>query len=78
MASTLPPVSECRNSPCWPTVEGLLRQRLSALHHLLAVNPASAAEDFSHTVGGLLLEQCIISDPSATKHQALTACVLLK
>jgi len=41
----------------------LLRQRLSVLHHLLGSNvvePASAAEDFSYTVGGLLLEQGII------------------
>ena len=73
MASTLPPLSEYRNSPCWPAVDDLLRLRLSALHHLLgsnAIDPASAAEDFSHIVGGLLLEQCIISDRSSTtRHQ---------
>ena len=71
MASTLPPLSEYRNSPA---VDDLLRLRLSALHHLLgsnAIDPASAAEDFSHIVGGgLLLEQCIISDRfSTTRHQ---------
>jgi len=30
------------------------------------VDPASAAEDFSYIVGGLLLEHCIISDHPAT------------
>ena len=69
MAPLLPPSSEYRNSPCWPAVDELLRERLSVLHHLLgceAVDPASAAKDFSHAVGGLLFDLCIISDRPAT------------
>ena len=65
MASELSSSNEYRNtSPCWPAVDDTLRQRLSALHHSLGkdiVDPATAADDFSHVVGELLLEMGIIS-----------------
>ena len=65
MASELSSSNEYRNnSPCWSALDDILRQRLSVLHHSLGssiVDPATAADDFSHVVGELLLEQGIIS-----------------
>jgi len=66
MASSLPSTSKHRNTPpCWPAVDDLLCERLSVLHHspgsYVVDSAAAAAEDFSHMLGALLLEQGIIS-----------------
>ena len=70
MASSLPLSSECRTTPpCWSDVDAILRQCLSILHRSLGsdiVDPATAAEDFSNTVRGLLLEQGIIAVTSSS------------